>query len=143
MADRHVVTALRRKYAELKGVVRFFAVNDIETAEVDLLRVGKVLLMFSPGDDLSAIPAIRPYVGKRGHWTRRALGVLRTTGKALTTFELADRIIADAWLSETDTSLKRSIASALGKSLQTYEGAGIERASEGPRRWRATQGVVA
>jgi len=74
----YVVTALRRKYAELLGW---------EDAE-GLAHVGATLLIFSPDEDLSAIAPVRPYKANRERWSRTALEILRTSQKAMTGREL-------------------------------------------------------
>ncbi len=69
-----VVSALRRKYAEVKGR------GDAEA----MAHVGATLLMFAPDEDLTQIGAIRPHKAVRERWTVTALGILRRANAPMT-----------------------------------------------------------
>ena len=63
MANTFVVVGLRRKYAELKGRIKYTA-DCWDDDVLDALRqVGNVLRMFSPDENLTAIKPRRPYKG--------------------------------------------------------------------------------
>jgi hypothetical protein len=134
MAERHVVIALRRKYAELKGVLQTLPIESAEATIIDLRRVGWVLRMFSPDEDLSAIKAVRPSVARGQGWTREALDVLRIEGRPMTAREIAHRIIARRGL-KANPKLVSSIECSLHWRLGNREGDGLVRLEATPKRW--------
>ena len=75
MAKRHVIFALRREYAELKGV--YDPTCDLEATALASRQVGNVLRIFSPRVDLTTIRPVRPYTPERSRWSRIALNILR------------------------------------------------------------------
>ncbi len=131
MGTSFVVTGLRRKYAELKGRIRYTADCWNDAVLDDLRHVGLVLRIFSPGENLSAIPPKRPYKGERSkHWTRTALDVLREAGEPLTAREIAKRIAAI----EGDHAALSSIECSLHATLPRRPGVAMVEGS--PKRWR-------
>jgi hypothetical protein len=121
----YVVSALRRKYAELKGA------GDADA----MAYVGATLLLFDPGADLAAIRAVRPYKRARGRWSRDALDILRTANEPMTPTELAARVMAKQGLDPTDDKLRRGIMIDLVIVLTRLEERGFVVASGKPRRW--------
>ena len=93
MAERHVVFALRRKYAELKGVLKFDPTADSYATVEAIRHVGCTLRMFSPAEDLTAIRPRRPYKAQRHTWARTALDILRREGRPMTARALARRAL--------------------------------------------------
>jgi len=128
----YVVTALRRKYAELKGRIRYTA-DCWDQPTIDALhQVGHVLRLFNPGEDLSAIPPMRPYKGQRSkHWTRAALDVLRASNSPMTAREIARRIAKDRGI--TDNATLSSIECSLHVTLPKREG--VVMVGREPKRW--------
>ncbi len=112
MAERHVVIALRRKYAELKGILQTLPIESAEPTIVDLRRVGWVLRMFNPDEDLTAVKPIRPHANRGRGWTREALDILRVEGRPMTAREIARKIIAKRGLTGDPKTLS-SIECAL------------------------------
>jgi hypothetical protein len=136
MAERHVVFALRRKYAELKGLLKYEAPAQPETLIFDLHQVGNVLRMFSPTEDLAAIPARRPYKPGRSHsWTRTALDVLRREGRPMSGRALARAVMIAEGL-EPKLPVLSSVECSLHSTLARLEGRGIVREEGEPKRWR-------
>jgi hypothetical protein len=133
MAERHVTAALRRKYAELKGILKFRPEMDAEPTLEALRHVAAVLRMFAPAEDLAAIKPVRPYKPDRSLWTRSALDMLRTADRPLTAREIALRLIAAGVGERADLS---SIECSLHASLARIEGRGLERLEGAPKRWR-------
>jgi hypothetical protein len=95
----YVVSALRRKYAELKGRA------DTEA----MAHVGATLPPFDPSADLSTIRAVRPYKAPRGHWSRYALDILRTANEPMTPTDLAARVMVQQGLDPADHKIRRGI----------------------------------
>ena len=121
----YVVSALRRKYAELAGLGDTDAVG----------HVGATLLLFDPSADLASIPAVRPYKPARGQWSRHALDILRTANEPMKAGELAVRVIAMQGLDPDDLALRRRVIIDLVIVLSRLTDQGIVVASGKPRRW--------
>jgi hypothetical protein len=121
----YVVTALRRKYAELKGA------GDTDA----MAHVGATLLLFDPGADLSAIRAIRPYKAGRGRWSRYALDILRTANQPMSPTDLAARVMAMQGLDPDDYTTRRGIMIDLVIVLSRLETQGFVVSVGKPRRW--------
>jgi hypothetical protein len=121
----YVVTALRRKYAELKGV------GDTE----GMAHVGATLILFDPSADLAAIPAVRPYTPVRGHWGRCALDILRTANEPMTPTDLAARVMVQQGFDPSDYQMRRGIMIDLVVVLTRLSKDGLVVASGKPRRW--------
>ena len=139
MAERMVVYALRRKYGELKGLIKHHPEQDHEATFTALRQVGCVLRMFKPDEDLTVIAAVRPHKPERSRlWTREALRVLREAGEPMTTREIA-RVIAKAHGIMEETTLF-SIECSLHSTLERRRGRGIERLEGAPKRWRVATG---
>jgi len=126
MAERHVVSALKRKYGLLKGELQYTAPVDPEPLMRDIGHVGAVILMFSPTEVLTAIRPIRP---------RRALGILRTERRAMTARALARRLLAAEGIPPTTEAISCAEC-ALHATLGRLEGLGIVRVPGAPKRWR-------
>ena len=132
MAERHVVFALRRKYAELKGVLKFDPTADPFATVKAINEVGCVLRMFNPGEDLSAVRPRRPYKPGRSHsWTRTGLDILRREGRPMTGRALAKRVLATEGV-EPKADVLMSVECSLHATLGRMEG--VWRS---PGSWRA------
>ena len=132
MAERQVVTALRRKYAELKGVLKHRPEQDHETTLAAIRQVGCVLHMFNPNEDLSAVAPVRPHKpGKARLWTRAAIGVLRATDGPLTIRQIARMVAAIHGMTDDTTlfSIERSLHATLPR--RTW----VKMAEGSPKRW--------
>jgi hypothetical protein len=132
MGDTYVIKGLRRKYAEIKGRIRFTSDCWDDETLTALCQVGCVLRLFSPGEDLSAIAPRRPYKGGRSkHWTRDALDVLRVANGPLTAREIARRIAGARGIADPATlySIECSLHATLPKR------AGVTMVAANPKRW--------
>ncbi len=121
----YVVTALRRKYAELKGR------SDAE----GMAHVGATLVMFSPGEDLAKIAAVRPYKADRERWSRTALSIMRDDRTPLRARELARKVMAAQGVDTSDTKRLVTIACSLQITLGRLAEQGLVEISGKPRRW--------
>ncbi len=121
----YVVTALRRKYAELLGQ------GDAEA----LSHIGAALLVFNPTEDLSAIPALRPYKAGRERWSATLFSILRCSGRPMTGRELTYAIMERHGIAPTDLRRLKSIECGLHGVLERLEGDGVVRVSDTPKRW--------
>jgi len=123
--EAYIVTALRRKYAELKGLGGGEA----------LAHVGSTLLLFKPGEDLDAIPAIRPYRPQRSKYLADAFRVLRQANAPMTAREIARRVLEAHGVPLVRNNLQR-VECSLHAVLERMEGDGVERVGDDPKRWR-------
>ncbi len=141
MAERHVVSALRRKYAELAGRMRFEPDTDKRELRAAIRQVGAVLLMFAPGEDLAAIKAVRPYPAMREKWLRDALGIMRAEQRPFSARELAYRVMEARGVAPTYETMK-SIECGLYAQLARLEGRGLERLDGAPKRWTVQRSAL-
>ncbi len=135
MAERHVVFALRRKYAELKGVLKFDPTADQYATVKAINEVGCVLRMFSPSEDLNAVRPRRPYKPQRHTWARTALDILRREGRPMSARSLARRVLAAEDIDPTPDVLM-SVECSLHAVLGRLEGRGVVREEGEPKRWQ-------
>jgi hypothetical protein len=133
MAQSPVVYALRRKYADLKGVLKYRAPDDPEALILDIRHVGCVLRMFSPDEDLSAIRPIRPMRKRPRRWSRVAFTIMRREQRPMTVRELAHRVAAEKGAGFKDIP---GIDAALCSLMERLEGRGVVRVAGEPKRWR-------
>jgi hypothetical protein len=133
MAETHVLSALKRRYALTLGQS---AANPASNALADdLAHLGAVILMFSPCEDLGAIAPIRPYKANRERWSRTALRILRTAERPLRTRELARMIMRARGVDLEDERRLVSIACTLQAVLGRMAVQGLIRVTGKPRRW--------
>ena len=124
----YVVSALRRKYAELTGA------GDTENAAT----IGAALLLFDPAYDVASIPPLRPYKVDREHWSRTALDILRKAQKPLSAPDLARMVIEALGRDHGDRRLYMSVLCSLHATLGKMEGDVLERVGDEPKRWAIT-----
>jgi hypothetical protein len=135
MAETHVVAALKRKYAELKGELKYAPQLDTESLVLSIRQVGCVLRMFSPAEDLTAIKPCRPYKPQRHQWSRRALDILREASRPMTARELARAALAAEGVAP-EPDVLMSVECSLHAVLGRLEGRGLRRELGEPKRWR-------
>jgi hypothetical protein len=119
MSDPHVVTALRRKRAEVSGYIADLE-RKIARQQVNLAHIDATIRLFSPDTDPSAIPPKRTYRRTRyfakGELSRRCLDALRTAnGAPITAMTITKAVMADKALPANDATL----ASALTEMVLT------------------------
>ena len=123
--EAYVVTALRRKYAELKGL------GDTEV----MAHVGATLHLYKPGEDLDAIPAIRPYRPQRSKYMKDAFTVLRQANEPMTARAIARRVLEAHNVPLVRRNLQR-VECSLHAVLERLEGEGVEIVGIDPKCWR-------
>ncbi len=134
MAETLIMCALKRQYGKTLGLLHS-ASSDRVRLMADLAHLAAVIHMFSPGEDVEAIPLIRPYNphgAVRGRlWSRMALDVLREAGEPLATLEIARRIAKREGV--TDRRVLKSIECTLHAVLPKR--ASVLRVEGSPKRW--------
>jgi hypothetical protein len=132
LSTSHVVSALRRRYGHLLGEIAQCPDKELDA---DLEAVGRVLLLFSPNDDLGAIRLIQPRSRRYGRWTRHALDCLRQANHPLTGRELARMVMDRHDIHWTNFRLLKSIECGLHAALGRLEGRGVRLVGVDPKRW--------
>ena len=121
----NVVTALRRKYAELKGR------NDTEA----MAHVAATLLLFDPACDVASIDAVRPYRPDRRRWSRTVLDIMRRSNRPLKARELARMVMQAQGVDPDDEKRLVSISCGLQAVLGRLADQGLVEITGKPRRW--------
>ena len=131
MAETHVLSALKRRYAQTLGLIRIGAVG----ADADLAHLAAVIALFNPDEDLSAIRAVRPYKVDRERWHRTVLRTLKAAERPLSARELARRVMAAHGIDPSDMGRLLSISCGLQATLGRLMAQGFVCTTGKPRRW--------
>jgi hypothetical protein len=143
MADPHVLTALRRKYAEIAGEIRGCHARE-SALESDLAVVGATILLFRADENLEAIFPVRPRpeVGwtSGGVWARTALDILRTAGRPLTMREIAEGVMDACNIPNDDGRALKAVQCALYEPIRRRVGDVLTLHPGKPMRWSVARG---
>lgn len=139
MADTHVVSGLVNKRARIDGEIKMRRYQ-ITRLEMELAHLDAVIKMFRPNYDLSKIATKRAVSRSkagtaRGSGTREALTILRESGEALTTRQIAERIIKkrdEPYCADTVAKIGVNIHASLSRRT---DGAVKRDASVYPAKW--------
>jgi hypothetical protein len=97
MSETHVVSALRKKRAEVAGHVHDLE-KKVKTYRARLAHIDETIKIFSPATDPEAIPAKRTYrrarYFSRGEFARLCMDELRKANAPMTTAEIVAGVIA-------------------------------------------------
>jgi hypothetical protein len=103
MSETHVVSALRKKRAEVAGHVHDLE-KKVKTYRARLAHIDETIKIFSPDTDPEAIPPKRTYrrarYFSRGEFARLCMDELRKAAGPLTTAEIVAGVIAAKGLPE-------------------------------------------
>lgn len=136
MAETHVLSALRSKYAELMGQLRLLE-RDAERLRVDLSHVECAMRLFDAECELPT--GRRPRKPNRwsvgGNGTRMALAVLRDADRPLTAHEITLEAMRRAQMPTDDGIVVKAVASSLRGSLKRRVGNGVVMVEGFPARW--------
>ena len=137
MAETHVITALNRKYGELKGHLDRHS-NEARKLRKSMAHVEATIRLFRDAYDVSAIAPVMPNKAIRwrskGYGIRLATEAMREAGKPLTTHELALLTMERAGL-VYDLQTARDVAASLRQSLKRRVGKGVVKVDGYPTRW--------
>jgi hypothetical protein len=138
MADPHVLTALRRKYAQLAGELRGCHARAADL-ENDLAQVAATIRMFRADEDVDAIFPLRhrpePHWSHGAVWARTALDVLRTATKPLTMREIALGVMEACSIPADDGRAIKAVQCALYEPLRNRVGDALTLHRDRPMRW--------
>jgi hypothetical protein len=133
MADPHVLTGLIAKRAEIAGQIEHTQ-DKLRQLVIDLDHVDAAIHIFDPAIELQEIKA-RPVPPKhhafRGEVTRIVLTALRNAKKPLTTFDVAQRVMAERGLDTTNARLLKTIGKRTGACLRHLQKQGGVTRSQG------------
>jgi hypothetical protein len=118
MSYTHIISALRKKRAEVSGYIHDLE-KKVRHLRASLAHIDATIRLFSPETDPNAIPPRRTYRRSRyfssGEVTKRCQDILRETSEPMTALAIAERLIAAKGLPIGDKALHRHIADkALG-----------------------------
>lgn len=130
MAETHVLSALKRRYALTLGRIA----HGEGEAGADLIHLAAVIHMFNPAEDLSAIQRIRPYKPGRERWSRTVIKVLREANEPLRAREIARRVLRARGLDPNDHERMFSISCGLQAVLGRLAKRGLVTVTDKPRR---------
>ena len=137
MAETHVISALNRKYAELKGHLDRHS-NEARKLRKSMAHVEATIRLFRDDYDVSGIAPIVPNKAVRwrskGYGIRVATQVMRDAGKPLTTHEIAVATMERAGIAY-DLETARDVACSLRQSLKRRVGNGVVVVEGYPTRW--------
>jgi hypothetical protein len=139
MSTSPVINSLRRKRAEISGLIR-----DLESRahamRRDLAHIDATLKMFAPDVEPRTIKPLRPYRPRNRLFERKELSVrvmtaLREAGEGGTTLEsIADHIMADKGLDDAAGRMIRGVVAIALKGLRKR--GVVMLGNETPPRWR-------
>lgn len=139
MADTHVISALVDKRARIDGEIKMRRYQ-ITRLEMEMAHIDAVIRMFQPSYDIAKIATKRtfgknPAGTRKGDGGRMALTVLREAREALTSTEIAGRVLER--LGKHDTPEARAmLATTIHSSFSRRRDGAVQLdATEYPGRW--------
>jgi hypothetical protein len=116
MTEKHVVSALRLKRAEISGHIHDLE-KRIARQRVNLANLDATIKLFSPGTNPDAIPPKRPYRRTRyfahNELSRLTQDALRTASGPLTSAEIAAAVMQAKGMPSGDGQFKEIVAGRL------------------------------
>ena len=139
------LSGLLRKRAEMAGQVEALQAQ-LGALIADLSHVDATIRVFRPDIDLADLPeklAPAPFTGFRGEIQRFLLDELRKANAPLSTFDLAERIMAKRGIDASDRVLRNLINRRTGYGLAKLRKAGKVRSHcehrSAPLNWELTR----
>src|ERR1700720_2089797 len=133
MTEKHVVSALRLKRAEISGHVHDLE-KRIARQRANLANLDATIKLFSPGTNPDAIPPKRAYRRTRyfahNELSRLTQDALRTASGPLTSAEIAAAVMQAKGMAPGDAAFKEIVAARALTVIRrlTNRGAGIKDA---------------
>jgi hypothetical protein len=113
MTEKHVVSALRLKRAEISGHIHDLE-KRIARQRANLANLDATIKLFSPGANPDAIPPKRAYRRTRyfahNELSRLVMTALRTSSGPLTSAEIAAAVMQAKGMPPDDTAFKEIVA---------------------------------
>ena len=141
MAEPHVITALNRKYAELKGHLGRHS-NEARKLRKSMAHVEATIRLFRDDYDVAGIASVMPNKAIRwrsnGYGIRLAIQAMKEADRPLTTHELSVLAMERAGIAY-DLQTARDVACSLRQSLKRRVGNGVVMVDGYPTRWTLTR----
>ena len=138
MAEPHVITALRKKRAELAGEV-VAARRRLEKLRDDLDAIDRTLRVFDPTQHPESIRPVVKRKGARmfghGECTRAVLNVLRDAPEAMTVDQVAERVALDCAVKTEEPGVAEGLAARVRSALERMRQRGVVSGEGKPARW--------
>jgi len=131
--NEHVLSGLIRKRAEIAGELEA-AQNRVRQLIMDIDSVDATIRLFAPDIDLAEIrpkPLPPRHAAWKGEISRPIMNVLRETGMALTTKDIALRVMTERGLNVGDQGLTRTVHKRVGAALRHLRARGTLRSGFG------------
>ena len=133
MAERHVVTALIDKRAELAGCIEHTQ-TQLRQLVIDLDHLDATIRQFKPDIDLEDIrpkPMPPRHSAFRGQVVRIVLDTLKQSPEPMTSHDLALHVMAERGLNTADRGLVKTVQKRVGSCLRWHRAKGVLRSREG------------
>ena len=140
MTEKHVVSALRLKRAEISGHIHDLE-KRITRQRANLANLDATIKLFSPGTNPDSIPPKRAYrrtrYFARNELPRLTQDALRTASGPLTSAEIAAAVMQAKGMSAGDAAFKEIVAARALTVLRrlTKRGAVIKHGTSRDARW--------
>src|ERR1700730_9092477 len=113
MTNRRVISALRRKRAEISGHIHDLEMR-IARQRANLANLDATIKLFSPGANPDAIPPKRPYrrirYFARNELSRLTQDAMRTASEPLTSAEITAAVMQAKGMPSGDAAFKEIVA---------------------------------
>ena len=140
MAEKHVVSALRLKRAEISGHIRDLE-KRIARQRANLANLDATIKLFSPGTNPDAIPPKRAYRRTRyfahNELSRLTQDALRTASSPLTSAEIAAAVMQARGMPSGDAAFKEIVADRVLAVLRrlAQRGAAVKSGTSRNAQW--------
>jgi hypothetical protein len=139
MTDSHVVSALVRKFSEIKGNLKA-AEKHSRALRADLVHIEAVLKLFRSDYKTAAIIATRPKRairwGRRGHGWRTALEILRKAEAPMSAREIGLQAARKLGVEPNGEPLRYLVTSIADSLRRGIKKGIIVQIGDHPRRWQ-------
>ncbi len=144
MENANLLAGLIRKRAEIAGQIEHTQ-NELRQLVIDLDNVDATIRLFDPNAELDEIkpkPLPPRHHAFRGEVTRIILATLRNAKKPLTTYDIAQRVMAERGLDTANAKLVKLFIKRVGASLRDHRKRGTVQSEQGPGQflvWEITR----
>ncbi len=133
MENEHVLSGLIRKRQEVAAELDA-AQSRVRRLVLEIDAVDATIRLFDPSSEIGLVrvrPAPRRHMAFRGESSRLILSMLRDAGEALTTREIARRIMEARGLNTADRAMAETMHLRVGSSLRGMRERGTLASSQG------------
>jgi hypothetical protein len=143
MADPHVISALRRKRAELSGELTAAEKRIVQLRE-DIAGLDRTIRVFDPTAEPHTIRPIlrrrKPTVIPRGQCSRAILDVLRQADHPMSVREIADQVAARYQVNASNTDDMKPLVAKVRNTVARQNGLASEMRGDA-KAWKIVNGA--